>query len=72
MSERVLLLSQYPEIALIFWDYNIDTIGEQELFNYIRNRMKYFYQDLLSDEEVELINELCGKYNDGISLLESR
>ncbi|WP_032095623.1 MULTISPECIES: hypothetical protein [unclassified Alteromonas] len=69
MSEREFSLSQYPEIALIFWDYNIDTIGERELFNHIRNRMKYLYQDLLSDEEVGLINELCNKYNDGISLL---
>lgn len=72
MSERVLLLSQYPEIALIFWDFNIDEIEESTLFFYIRERMKYLYQDLLSDEEVELINELCEKYNDGISLLESR
>ena len=69
MSERVFLLSQYPEIALIFWDFNIDEIEESTFFFYIRERMKYLYQELLSDEEVRLINELCEKYNDGISLL---
>ena len=72
MSERVFSLSQYPEIALIFWDYKIDTIEERELFNYIRIRTKYLYQDLLSDEEVNLINELCDEYNGVISLLKPR
>ena len=70
MSERKLFLSQYPEIALIFWDFNTDEIEESVLFYYIRERMKYLYQDLLSDEEVELINELSEKYNEGLSLLE--
>lgn len=70
MSKRVITLSNYPEIALIFWDFNIDEIEESLFFFYIRERIKYLYQDLLSNEEIELINELCQKYNDGISLLD--
>ena len=72
MSERIFLLSQYPEIALILWDFNTDEIEESVLFFYIRKRIKYLYQDLLSDEEVGLINEVSEKYNEGVSLLEQR
>lgn len=32
MSERIFLLSQYPEIALILWDFNTDEIEESVLF----------------------------------------
>ncbi|MFZ8201781.1 hypothetical protein [Alteromonas portus] len=69
MSERIILLSQYPEIALILWDFNTDEIEEGVLFFYIRKRIKYLYQDLLNDEEVGLINELSERYNEGVSLL---
>ena len=72
MSERIFLLSQYPEIALIFWDFNTDEIEESVLFFYIRKRIKYLYQDLLNDEEVGLINELSERYNEGVSLLKQR
>ncbi|MCZ8531183.1 hypothetical protein [Alteromonas sp. PRIM-21] len=72
MSERIFLLSQYPEIALILWDFNTDEIEESVLFFYIRKRIKYLHQGLLSDEEVGLINELSEKYNEGVSLLEQR
>lgn len=70
MSKSAITLSNYPEIALVFWDFNIDEIEESVFFFYIRERIKYLYQDLLSNEEIELINELCQKYNDGISLLD--
>ncbi len=69
MSERIILLSQYPEIALILWDFNTDEIEESVLFFYIRKRIKYLYQELLNDEEVGLINELFERYNEGVSLL---
>ena len=72
MSERIFLLSQYPEIALILWDFNTDEIEESVLFFYIRKRIKYLYQDLLNDEEVGLINELSERYNEGVSLLKQR
>jgi hypothetical protein len=72
MSEKIFLLSQYPEIALILWDFNTDEIEESVLFFYIRKRIKYLHQGLLSDEEVGLINELSEKYNEGVSLLEQR
>ncbi|MDW5286940.1 MULTISPECIES: hypothetical protein [Alteromonas] len=72
MSERIILLSQYPEIALILWDFNTDEIEESVLFFYIRKRIKYLYQDLLNDEEVGLINELSERYNEGVSLLKQR
>ena len=65
-------ISQYPEIALILWDFNTDEIEESVLFFYIRKRIKYLHQGLLSDEEVGLINELSEKYNEGVSLLEQR
>jgi hypothetical protein len=69
MSERIILLSEYPEIALVLWDFNTDEIEESVLFFYIRKRIKYLYQDLLNDEEVGLINELSERYNGGVSLL---
>jgi hypothetical protein len=72
MSEKIFLLSQYSEIALILWDFNTDEIEESVLFFYIRKRIKYLHQGLLSDEEVGLINELSEKYNEGVSLLEQR
>ena len=72
MSEKIFLLSQYPELALILWDFNTDEIEESVLFFYIRKRIKYLHQGLLSDEEVGLINELSEKYNEGVSLLEQR
>ena len=72
MSEKIFLLSQYPEIALILWDFNTDEIEESVLFFYIRKRIKCLHQGLLSDEEVGLINELSEKYNEGVSLLEQR
>lgn len=72
MSERIILLSQYPEIALILWDFNTDEIEESVLLFYIRKRIKYLYQDLLNDEEVGLINELSERYNEGVSLLKQR
>ena len=72
MSEKIFLLSQYPEIALILWDFNTDEIEESVLFFYIRKRIKYLHQGLLSDEEVGLINEVSEKYNEGVSLLEQR
>ena len=72
MSEKIFLLSQYPEIALILWDFNTDEIEESVLFFYIRKRIKYLYQDLLNDEEVGLINELSERYNEGVSLLKQR
>ena len=72
MSERIILLSQYPGIALILRDFNTDEIEESVLFFYIRKRIKYLYQDLLNDEEVGLINELSERYNEGVSLLKQR
>ena len=57
---------------LILWDFNTDEIEESVLFFYIRKRIKYLHQGLLSDEEVGLINELSEKYNEGVSLLEQR
>ena len=72
MPKNIILLSHYPEISLIFWDWNIDTIEEQDFFRLIETRIKYLYQDLLSEEEIVLINELCDKYNNGISLLKPR
>lgn len=69
MLKEKYTISDYPEIALLFWDWRIDTIEQADFYEMIKLRLRYLYQEKLSCEEIALIEELCDEYNQGVSLL---
>jgi hypothetical protein len=72
MLKDTYTISDYPEISLILWDWRIDTIEQADLFEMLKIRLKYLYQDRLSQTEIDVIEALCHRYNNGVSLLDSQ
>lgn len=62
-------IDDYPELKLICWNIHLPELTEEEAFGIYQVNWRYVYEDKLTPKEKELIEMLCKKYGEGISLL---
>ncbi len=61
-------IADYPELALILWDWGADYISEQDALRVYETRWPYVDERALTQEEKDFIDELINKHGNGVFL----
>lgn len=62
-------VNDYPELKLICWNIHLSELTEDEAYGIYKVNWRYVYEDKLTSKEKELIEMLCEKFGEGVSLL---
>lgn len=61
-------VADYPELALILWDWGADCISEQDALRVYETRWPYVDERALTQKEKDFIDELINKHGNGVFL----